>query len=108
MVVTQTGLGGVASDTVMVTVSASAPPTTPPPTTPPPGTPPAPGSGLGTANLQAARLLEQAAFGPTPAALARVRLIGIAGWLNELGDSQLTSSCYYVSQRWMSMRMLQT
>ncbi|NRF67406.1 DUF1800 domain-containing protein [Aquincola sp. S2] len=41
------------------------------------------GSGGGTADLAAARLLEQAAFGPSPAALARVKQIGVDAWLNE-------------------------
>ncbi|MEO5959207.1 MAG: DUF1800 domain-containing protein, partial [Opitutaceae bacterium] len=41
------------------------------------------GPGQGTANLAAARLLEQAAFGPTPTELARVKLIGVQAWLDE-------------------------
>ena len=41
------------------------------------------GSGTGTVDLAAGRLLEQAAFGPDPSALARVRQIGAAAWLNE-------------------------
>lgn len=45
--------------------------------------PPDAGTGLGTANLAAARLLEQATFGPTPASIARVREIGPAAWIDE-------------------------
>ncbi|MGE3334428.1 MAG: DUF1800 family protein [Rhodospirillaceae bacterium] len=45
--------------------------------------PPDAGTGLGTANLAAARLLEQATFGPTAASIARVREIGVDAWLNE-------------------------
>ena len=46
-------------------------------------TPPGPGTGQGTANLAAARLLEQAAFGPTPTELARVQTLGVTAWLDE-------------------------
>ncbi len=90
--VRQTGLGGVFSDvvTVGVTAASTTPVPTPTPTpvptptpTPTPGPMPDPGTGQGTPNLKAARLLEQAAFGPTPAALARVNQIGIDAWLNE-------------------------
>ena len=42
-----------------------------------------PGTGQGTVDLAAARLLEQAAFGPTPTALARVKQVGAAAWLDE-------------------------
>ncbi|MBI5256720.1 MAG: DUF1800 family protein [Burkholderiales bacterium] len=42
-----------------------------------------PGTGQGTADLAAARFLEQAAFGPTPAALARVKQVGPEAWLAE-------------------------
>lgn len=45
--------------------------------------PPDAGAGLGTANLAAARLLEQATFGPTTASIARVREIGPDAWLSE-------------------------
>jgi hypothetical protein len=45
--------------------------------------PPDPGNGQGVANLSAARFLEQAAFGPTAADLARVKQIGFDAWLNE-------------------------
>jgi len=45
--------------------------------------PPDAGTGLGTANLAAARLLEQATFGPTSAGIARVREIGPAAWIDE-------------------------
>ncbi len=41
------------------------------------------GTGQGTPDLAAARLLEQAAYGPTPAALARVKAIGVDAWLDE-------------------------
>ena len=44
---------------------------------------PNPGTGLGTANLAAARFLEQAAFGPTSADIAHVQQVGIANWLTE-------------------------
>ena len=46
-------------------------------------TPSNPGTGQGTANLAAARLLEQAAYGPTPTGLARVQTLGVAAWLDE-------------------------
>ncbi|WP_414662972.1 DUF1800 family protein [Horticoccus sp. 23ND18S-11] len=42
-----------------------------------------PGTGQGTGNLAAARLLEQAAFGPNPVELARVKGIGIPAWIDE-------------------------
>ena len=45
--------------------------------------PPGGGTSQGTDNLAAARLLEQAAFGPTPAELARVKTLGVAAWLDE-------------------------
>ncbi len=83
--VQQSGLGGVGSDVVKIAVAANAPPApapTPAPT-PAPAPSPSPGTGLGTPDLKAARLLEQAAFGPTPAAIARVKLIGADAWLNE-------------------------
>jgi uncharacterized protein (DUF1800 family) len=41
------------------------------------------GGALGTADLAAARLLEQATFGPTAAAIARVKQLGVNGWLDE-------------------------
>jgi hypothetical protein len=41
----------------------------------------APGSPGDTSNLSAARFLEQAAYGPTPSELARVKQIGIDAWL---------------------------
>ncbi|MBL9186434.1 MAG: DUF1800 family protein [Opitutaceae bacterium] len=41
------------------------------------------GNGAGTDTLAAARLLEQAAFGPTPAAIARVKSVGVEAWLDE-------------------------
>ena len=40
-----------------------------------------PGAGLGTPNLRAARLLEQAAFGPTPAAIQQVNSLGVNAWI---------------------------
>ncbi len=46
-------------------------------------TSPNPGTGQSTANLAAARLLEQAAYGPTPTELARVQTLGVAAWLDE-------------------------
>ncbi|WP_395702849.1 DUF1800 family protein [Aquabacterium sp.] len=42
-----------------------------------------PGTGLGTPDLAAGRFLEQAAFGPSPASLARVKQIGVDAWLTE-------------------------
>ena len=42
-----------------------------------------PGTGTGTADLAAARLLEQASFGPTPASIARVKQLGATGWIDE-------------------------
>jgi uncharacterized protein (DUF1800 family) len=45
--------------------------------------PTSPGTGQGTADLAAARLLEQASFGPTPASIARVKQLGAAGWIDE-------------------------
>ncbi len=45
--------------------------------------PPGGGTTQGTANLAAARLLEQAAYGPTPADLARLQTLGVTAWLDE-------------------------
>ncbi len=45
--------------------------------------PPGGGVSLGTANLSAGRFLEQAAYGPTPAAIAHVNSIGFEAWLDE-------------------------
>jgi len=42
-----------------------------------------PGPGQGTADLAAGSFLEQAAFGPNPASLARVKQIGPSAWLDE-------------------------
>ena len=84
--VSQSGNGGTASETVQIKVSADAPagdPSPGPGPGPGPGPAPDPGTGKGTANLKAGRFLEQAAFGPTPAAIARVNSIGIDAWLNE-------------------------
>ena len=87
-----TGPGAPRSDVPALALSAAAPEPAPTPTptpiptptpTPTPKPAPSPGSSLGTPDLSAARWLEQAAFGPTPAALARVKLIGQAAWLNE-------------------------
>lgn len=93
-----TGLGAVGSDIVNLSISASAPPPAPSPApapapapapspapTPAPGPAPspAPGPGLGTANLAAARFLEQATFGPNAAAVARLQAIGTDAWLSE-------------------------
>jgi hypothetical protein len=41
------------------------------------------GASQGTANVAAGRFLEQAAYGPTPAELAKVNAIGINAWLDE-------------------------
>ncbi|WP_338414731.1 DUF1800 domain-containing protein [uncultured Sphaerotilus sp.] len=62
-------------------------PTTPVPTPTPTPTPsPAPlvfkAPVVDAAEVAAARLLEQASFGPTPADLARVRQIGAANWID--------------------------
>ena len=87
-----TGPGAPRSDVPALALSAAAPEPAPTPTptpiptptpTPTPKPAPSPGSSLGTPDLSAARWLEQAAFGPTPAALARVKLIGQGAWLNE-------------------------
>ena len=87
-----TGPGAPRSDVPALALSAAAPEPTPTPTptpiptptpTPTPKPAPSPGSSLGTPDLSAARWLEQAAFGPTPTALARVKLIGQGAWLNE-------------------------
>ena len=84
VLVSQSGNGGTASETVQVMVSADAPAGDPSPGPGPgPGPAPDPGTSKGTANLKAGRFLEQAAFGPTPAAMARVNTIGIDAWLNE-------------------------
>ena len=45
--------------------------------------PPGGGTSLGTPNLAAGRFLEQAAYGPTPAAIAHVNAIGFEAWLDE-------------------------
>ena len=45
--------------------------------------PPGGGVSQGTPNLAAGRFLEQAAFGPTPAALAHVNAIGVNAWIDE-------------------------
>lgn len=45
--------------------------------------PPGGGASLGTPDLAAGRFLEQAAYGPTPASLARVKAIGFNAWLDE-------------------------
>jgi len=87
-----TGLGAIGSDVVSLSISASAPAPAPSPTpspAPAPGpapapTPsPAPGPGQGTANLAAARFLEQSSFGPNAASLARFQSLGRDAWLHE-------------------------
>jgi uncharacterized protein (DUF1800 family) len=92
MQVWATGLGAIGSDVVRLAVAASAPPPAPDPApspspspapSPAPGPAPTPGPGLGTANLAAARLLEQATFGPNAASVARVRQLGADAWLTE-------------------------
>ncbi len=45
--------------------------------------PPNAGTGKGTANLAAARFLEQASFGPTPTEIQKVNSIGVDAWLAE-------------------------
>jgi uncharacterized protein (DUF1800 family) len=44
--------------------------------------PPGGGTSLGTPNLAAGRFLEQAAYGPTPAAIAQVKAMGFSAWLD--------------------------
>jgi len=44
--------------------------------------PPGGGVSQGTPNLAAGRFLEQAAYGPTPAAIAQVKAIGFNAWLD--------------------------
>lgn len=61
----------------------SAPPTERPPTTEPP---PAPIS-----DLQAARLLQQATFGPTVAEIARVKALGVTAWVDDQLNKPKTS-----------------
>lgn len=95
-----TGLGAIGSDVVNLSVSASAPapaptpapspapspspaPTPAPTPAPPPAPSPVPGPGQGTANLAAARFLEQASFGPNAGAVARVQSLGQDAWLTE-------------------------
>ncbi len=45
--------------------------------------PPGGGVSQGTPNLAAGRFLEQAAYGPTPAELAKVNAIGVNAWLDQ-------------------------
>ncbi len=42
-----------------------------------------PGGGANVTRVQAARLLQQATFGPTPRELDRVQQLGIAGWIDD-------------------------
>lgn len=89
-----TGLGAIGSDIVTLSISASAtaPAPTPAPSpspspapspAPAPAPSPVPGPGVGTANLAAARFLEQASFGPNASAVARVQSLGQDAWLTE-------------------------
>jgi len=84
-----TGPGTIGSDIVNLVVSAGAPsgpapaPSPSPAPAPAPAPSPAPGPGQGTANLAAARLLEQSTFGPNATAVARVRSLGADAWLAE-------------------------
>lgn len=69
-------------------------PPTPSPTPSPAPTPTLP-PGQATPHLIASRLLEQAAFGPSPTDLARVQTLGIEGWINEqvsLPESTIANS----------------
>ena len=69
--------GAYAQATVTLTDSSSPPPPPPPP------------SGV---DLASARFLEQAAFGPTSAEIARVQQYGIGGWLDnqfEMGETPI-------------------
>ncbi len=90
--VVNAGLGGTVSGSVTYKVTSVTTPPPSDPTTPTPAptptptptpTPPDPGTGLGTGNLGAARLLEQATFGPTPDSIARVQQLGVTAWLDE-------------------------
>lgn len=87
-----TGLGAIGSDVVQLAVAAAAPTPSPTPSpapspapapAPTPAPSPAPGPGQGTANLAAARFLEQATFGPNASAVARLQALGTEDWLNE-------------------------
>ncbi|MDR7272126.1 uncharacterized protein (DUF1800 family) [Pelomonas saccharophila] len=89
-----TGLGTIGSDVVNLSISASAPAPAPTPApapapapspspAPAPAPTPAPGPGQGTANLAAARFLEQATFGPNAASVTRVQSLGQDAWLTE-------------------------
>lgn len=93
-----TGLGSIGSDIVNLSISAAAPAPAPTPApspapapapspspapAPAPAPTPAPGPGQGTANLAAARFLEQASFGPNATAVARVQSLGPDAWLTE-------------------------
>ncbi|MGM9480029.1 DUF1800 domain-containing protein [Roseateles sp. NT4] len=87
-----TGLGTIGSDVVNLSISASAPAPAPSPAptpapspspAPAPAPAPAPGPGQGTANLAAARFLEQATFGANATSVARVQSLGQDAWLNE-------------------------
>ncbi len=91
-----TGLGTVGSDIVNLSVSTAAPAPAPTPApspspspspapspAPAPAPSPVPGPGQGTANLAAARFLEQASFGPNAGAVARVQSLGQDAWLAE-------------------------
>lgn len=80
------GPGAIGSDLVSVGVSASVPapgPAPAPAPAPAPTPSPAPGPGQGTANLAAARFLEQSTFGPNAGTVARLQALGTEAWLNE-------------------------
>ncbi|HEY9106152.1 MAG TPA: hypothetical protein VIN58_05705, partial [Roseateles sp.] len=89
-----TGLGSIGSDVVNLSVSAAVPAPSPAPApsptpapspapSPAPTPSPAPAPGRGTANLAAARFLEQATFGPNATAVARLQSLDVDAWLAE-------------------------
>lgn len=89
-----TGAGAIGSGIVTLGVAAPAPAPSPTPApspapapapapTPAPPSSPAPGPGQGTANVPAARMLEQSTFGPNAAAIARLQSLGTEAWLSE-------------------------
>lgn len=83
-----TGPGAIGSDVVHLRIADAAPapgpaPTPAPAPAPAPAPSPTPGPGQGTANLAAARFLEQATFGPNAAAVARLQSLGTQAWLAE-------------------------
>jgi uncharacterized protein (DUF1800 family) len=62
-----------------------------------PPTPPEPPSSAPPGPIEAARFLEQAGFGPTPASVARVQQIGYAAYLDEQFAAPLSTYYDFVS-----------